>query len=148
MATKIRKTVKPVHRKATLPRSPREVGGLLKHTWDNTLASLSSAQTDIEKQVKSLMKRNKIDASDAQALLHSLNAAFLRERQHVLRALDGRVKDLQARIAKERKVVGRRIDGAVQSTLGSLNIPSRSEVAHLTHKVEALSAKIDRMKRR
>lgn len=149
MAAKSRKkTVKPIHRSASLPRSPREAKEMLKHTWDTTLANLSGAQADLEKQVKSLLRRNRIDASDASALMQSLNAAFVRERKQAVKALDGRVKTLQTRIAKERKVVGKRIDGAVQSALGSLNIPSRTEVATLTRKVDALSAKIDRMKRR
>jgi len=154
MAAKSRKTVKNrksgkhVTRSASLPRNPREAGELLKHTWDTTLASLAGAQADLEKQVKSLLKRNRIDASDASALLQSLNAAFVRERKQAVKALDGRVKSLQTRIAKERKAVGKRIDGAVQSALGSLNIPSRSEVAELTRKVEALSGKVDRLVRR
>lgn len=148
MAAKSRKTIKPVARTASLPRSPREAREMIQQTWNTTLANLTSAQADVEKQVKSLLKRNKIDASDASALMQSLNAAFVRERKQAVKALDGRVKTLQTRIAKERKVVGKRIDGAVQSALGSLNIPSRSEVHELTRKVEVLSSKVDRLGRR
>ena len=120
---------------------------MIKHTWEATLASLNEAQQGLEKQVKSLLKRNKINASDAGALMDSLNAAIERERKKALKQVEARVKDLQGRVEKERKVLARTIDGAVQSTLGTLNIPSRREVAELTRKVEALSARIDRLRR-
>lgn len=153
MPAKIRKPVarRSVRRPAAvpdhLPRTPQEAGEMIKHTWESTLASLNEAQQGLEKQVKSLLKRNKIDASDAGALMDSLNAAIDRERKKALKQIEARVKHLQARVEKERKVLARTIDGAVQSTLGTLNIPSRREVAELTRKVEALSARIDRLRR-
>lgn len=150
------KTKKPVARRAPrrapampdhMPRTPQEAGEMIKHTWEATLASLNEAQQGLEKQVKSLLKRNKINASDAGALMDSLNAAIERERKKALKQVEARVKDLQGRVEKERKALARSIDGAVQSTLATLNIPSRREVAELTRKVEALSARIDRLRR-
>jgi polyhydroxyalkanoate synthesis regulator phasin len=142
--TKPRRTSKPA---SALPRTPREAGELLKQTWEQTLTSLTATQKEIEHQVRQLMKRNKIDASDARTLLASLNAAVARERKQAVRRLEGGVVELQGRIAKERRALGHSVERAVQQALGALNIPSRRELHELTRKVEALSAKIDRLKR-
>jgi hypothetical protein len=45
-------------------------------------------------------------------------------------------------------MVGRAVDDAVKRTLAALNMPSRQEIQDLTHRVEELSHKIDRVRRR
>jgi hypothetical protein len=65
-----------------------------------------------------------------------------------MKQFEGRLTVLQTRARKERRMVGRAVDGAVNRTLAALNIPSRQEIHDLTHRVEELSQKIDRFRRR
>jgi polyhydroxyalkanoate synthesis regulator phasin len=101
----------------------------------------------MEKQVRQLMKRNKIDPKEAQAMLRHLGARLQRERKRALAQLESRIKTLQARVKKERKAFGKAVDEGVQRGLAAFNIPSRQEVADLTRKVEELSRKIDSLRR-
>ena len=58
------------------------------------------------------------------------------------------MSELSVRVEKERKSLGRKVESAVKTTLGSLNIPTRSEINLLARRVEELSRKIDGLKRR
>jgi polyhydroxyalkanoate synthesis regulator phasin len=120
----------------------------LRQTWSATVSALTSAEQEVEKQVRLLLKKNKIDTKDAQAMLKTLGARVQSERKRAARELESRLKTLQSRIKKERKALGRTVDDAVQGALATFNIPSRQEVADLTRKVEELSRKIDGLKRR
>ncbi len=119
----------------------------VRETWQSALEALSEAEGDVEKQVRHLLAANRIDASDAGTLLKTVGSALDRGRQGAVRELETRAAAVQQRIADERQALRRAIDEGVQSTLASFNIPSRKEVAELTHKVEALSRKIDALRR-
>jgi polyhydroxyalkanoate synthesis regulator phasin len=119
----------------------------LRDTWYATLGALTSAEENLEKQIRRLLKRNKVTTTDASAMLKDIGALIGRERRKALKDLDARVKALQARVRKERKVVSRTVNDAVQTALAAVNIPSRHEVHELTRKVDELSRKIDRFKR-
>ncbi len=119
----------------------------VRDTWQSALAALSEAEGDVEKQVRHLLSQNRIDASDAGTLRRTVGAALDRGRQGALRELETRAAAVQQRIAGERQALRRAIDEGVQSTLASFNIPSRQEVAELTSKVDALSRKIDALRR-
>jgi polyhydroxyalkanoate synthesis regulator phasin len=123
-------------------------GARLRETWSATLATLASAEAEVEKQIRTLLKNNNISSKDARSALRDLRARIDRERKKALKQLDARLVGLQTRIRKERKNVSRMVDDGVQSALAALNIPSRKEVADLTAKVEQLSRKIDSVRRK
>ena len=129
-------------------KAGRKAGAVLRDTWAATLEALSSAEKEMEKQVRGLLKRNKISSKEAQILLKDVQVRFEKQRKRAMKELDARLKTLQARVKKERKVVARLVEDAVQGTLAALNIPSRQEVSELTRKVDELSRKIDAFKRR
>jgi polyhydroxyalkanoate synthesis regulator phasin len=150
MAMKRRKKT-TTRRKGAAPRrsvrARRSTTNRLKDTWYATLSALTSAEENIEKQVRVLLKRNKISTKDASAMLKDLRTLIDRERKKGLRELESRLSSLQGRLRKERKVLSRLVNEAVEGTLASFNIPSRHEVAELTRKVDHLSRKIDAFKR-
>jgi polyhydroxyalkanoate synthesis regulator phasin len=127
---------------------PRSAGARLRETWAATLATLTSAEAEVERQIRTLLKNNNINAKDARTALRDLRTRIDRERRKALKQLDARLQVLQTRIRKERKNVSRMVEDGVQSTLAALNIPSRKEVADLTAKVQELSRKIDRVRRK
>lgn len=138
-------------RKATHPkrtaRRPPSTGDRIKDTWFATMSALTSAEEKVEKQVRLLLKRNKISTKDAATMLDDVRALIDRERKRGLKELEGRARSLQTRLRKERKALARMVNEAVQATLATFNIPSRQEVAELTRKVDQLSRKIDGFKR-
>lgn len=123
-------------------------GEVLRDTWHSTLVALTAAEQEVEKQVRDLLKRNRITAKDASALLRDLGSRAEVERRKAMKDLEARLGSLQKRMKKERKVVGRAVGEAVTGALASLNIPSRSEVTELTKKVDQLGAKIDSFRKR
>jgi len=134
-------------RRATVRRA-KGTAEILRETWTSTVDALGSAEKEVQKQFKGLLKRNKIGSSDAAKALKDLGARIGRERKKALKQLEGRLATLQTRLHKERKVLGRMVDDAVKGALATFNIPSRQEVAQLTRKVEELSRKIDTFKKR
>lgn len=134
-------------RKAVRRKAQRKPVAVLRDAWQAARKALVSAEQRMEKQVRALLKRNRINTKDAQATIEELRARAEKERRKALALLDSRLKSLQSRVKKERKALGRVVQGAVQSTLAALNIPSREEIAGLTRKVEALSRKLDARKR-
>ena len=146
-----RKKKTTTRRKGAAPRrsarTPRSTTDRLKDTWYATLSALTSAEENVEKQVRGLLKRNKIGTKDASAMLKDLRTLIDRERKKGLRDLESRLSSLQGRLRKERKVLARMVNEAVEGTLATFNIPSRHEVAELTRKVDQLSRKIGAFKR-
>jgi len=111
---------------------------------DATLASLSSAEASVEKEVKALLRKNKIRVEDAGELLTSLEKRFGRERKRALKQIEGRLDTLQARVKKERSHLTKLVNEAVQGALSSFNIPSRREVAELTARSTSCRARSTR----
>ena len=138
---------KKAERKTTA-RKPRGTAEVLRETWASTVAALGSAEAEVQKQIKGLLKRNRIGARDAATVLKRFGARVERERKKALKQLEARLAPLQARVQAESKVVGRKVGQAVKGGLAAFNIPSRQEVNDLTRKVEELSRKIDAFKRR
>jgi len=120
----------------------------LRDTWDATLASLSTAEAAIQKEVKTLLRKNKIRVEDASELVASVEKRIARERKRALKQIEARLNTLQTRVKKERHHLTRLANDAVQGALATFNIPSRREVAELTRKVDELSGKIDSLRRR
>jgi len=137
----------PKRKKATT-RKIRGTGEVLREAWVTTQRALVSAEAQMEKQVKVLLKKNNIDPREAAAALKKLGARVEKGRKKALKQVEARLSTLQTRVHKERLVVGRRVDDAVKAALATFNIPSRKEVAELTRKVDELSRKIDGLKRR
>jgi polyhydroxyalkanoate synthesis regulator phasin len=119
----------------------------LREGWQAGLSRLAAAEQDAEKQVRRLIKRNRISAADAQQLLGALRSRLVSERKRVQRDVIARLKALDTRVKKERHVLGRVVNDAVRHALAAFNIPSRREVAELTRRVEELSRKIDASRR-
>jgi vacuolar-type H+-ATPase subunit H len=140
--TKRRKTARP----GRAARAGRTTGDRLRDTWYATLSALTSAEQNLEKQVRVLLKKNKIGTRDAATMLKDARSLIDRERKKAVRELERRISDLQERLRKERKALARMVNEAVQATLATFNIPSRHEVAELTRKVAQLSKKIDAFK--
>jgi hypothetical protein len=123
-------------------------GEVLRDTWHSTLVALTTAEQEVEKQIRQLLKRNRIQSRDAAGVLRELGSRAEVERKKAMKDLEARLSSLQARMKKERKVVGRAVGEAVTGALASLNIPSRREVTELTKKVDQLGAKIDTFRKR
>jgi polyhydroxyalkanoate synthesis regulator phasin len=143
MATNVRKTKKTV--KIVRGRKPvarQGAGDRLRRTWDNTVEAITAAESDLERQVKALLKRNRISTTDAKAMFQDLSALIGRERKKALREFETRLTAIQTRARKQRKAVGQAVDEALQTALASFNIPSRQEVRELTRKVDELSRRV------
>jgi polyhydroxyalkanoate synthesis regulator phasin len=120
----------------------------IREAWETGLERLAAAEKQVEKQLRRLIKKNKLNAKDAGALLASMGTRLASQRKRAGKELDARLKLLQARVKKERKSLTRVVDDAVRGALAAFNIPSRREVADLTRRVEELSRKIDAFRRR
>lgn len=141
---------RPLARRARASRRPEARKGAaerLRQTWTSTVEAITAAESDLEKQIKALLHRNKISTKDASAMFKDLSALVSRERKKALRDLETRMSAIQARAVKQRKVVGAAVDDALQGALARFNLPTRHEVRVLTRKVDELSRKIDRFKR-
>src|SRR5262249_5921428 len=130
-------------RKAVAEITPERAGAAIRDTWSQALTAITTAEESLEKQVRTLLKKNRISTKDAATMLDDVSALVRRERRKAVKELDARMKTLQTRIVKERRVVGRMVIDGVQNALAAFNIPSRQEVAELVRKVDQLSAKID-----
>jgi polyhydroxyalkanoate synthesis regulator phasin len=135
-------------KKKTATRNVRGTGEVLREAWGTTQRALVSAEAQMEKQVKALLKKNEIGPREAKEALRKLGARLEKGRRKALKQVEARLSTLQARIHKERLVAGRMVDDAVKAALATFNVPSRKEVAELTRKVDELSRKIDGLKRR
>ena len=108
--------------------APKGAADRLRQTWTSTLAALTAAESDLEKQVKAVLHRNKISTKDASAMFKDLKALVGRERKKALADLENRLGAIQTRAVKQRKVVGAAVDDALQSALARFNLPTRTEV--------------------
>jgi phosphate uptake regulator len=129
-------------------RQPRTAQDAIRETWKQALRTLASAETEVQKQVKALLKRRRIASADAAQVLKGLRVRLERERKLALKQLESRMTTFRSAVSKERKVVGKTFDRAVHRALAALDIPSRREVAELTRKIDDLSKKIDAFRRR
>ncbi len=134
--------------KAEATTTGRTAAEVARGAWQQAVEAVVSVEQQAEKQVRRLLKKNKLSGKEAARIVADLQGRFERERKKAGKRLDAQLKALQARIQKERASAGKRVGQAVQHTLASLNIPSRREIAELTRKVEELSRKIDALKRR
>ncbi len=131
-------------RKTTRKRGSTEP---LKQTWSAAVGALQSAQDEAERQIRSVLKKNKISAKDTSGVVKELRKRLDKERAKAVKQLEGRVTTLQAMVTKEKKTVSRLVDRAVKNALATFNIPSRQEIAQLTKKVDQLTKKIDALSR-
>ncbi len=151
---KAHKTMRTTLRKAVHKTSRRAAAvshgatDTLRTAWEQTQHAVGRAQVEAEKQVKLVLKRNKIGGRHADEVLKDLAKRFQKERKKAQHGLETQLHTLAGRVHKERRAAGKRLGDAVEQTLAGLNIPSRREVADLTKKVEELSRKIDALKRR
>jgi polyhydroxyalkanoate synthesis regulator phasin len=148
-AKNTKKKTAPKARRAATPKTevPKGAAARLRQTWNSTVEAITAAESDLEKQVKAVLHRNKISTKDASAMFKDLAALVGRERKKALGDLEVRLGAIQARAVKQRKAVGAAVDDALQSALARFNLPTRTEVRELTRKVDELSRKIDRFKR-
>jgi poly(hydroxyalkanoate) granule-associated protein len=143
------KTKSPTRRTTSRRKTARKgKADPLKETWSAALGALQSAQDEAERQIRSVLKKNKISAKDASGVVKELRKRLEKERAKAVKQLEGRVNTLQKTVTKEKKAMGRMVDRAVKNALATFNIPSRQEIAQLTRKVDQLSKKIDSFARR
>ena len=131
-----RKSRKKVASKASGSASWRDA-------WHVTLKALSSAEREVDIQVRGLLARNKLGRKDAQKLLDKVGTRLQKERTKTLKEIQTGVKKLQTQVQREQKNLNRAVDDAVGQALAALNIPSRREVTTLSRRVQQLSKKID-----
>ena len=122
----------------------RSAADVLRETWEATLKSLSAAEAELQKQVRSLLNGKGIGAEAAESL-RGWGQRLDKERRKLARDIESRMSSLQARVQKERQSAARVVDDTVRGALAALNIPSRQEINELTRKVDELSRKIDGM---
>jgi len=127
-------------------KSKAPASGTWREAWHVTLKALSSAEREVDSQVRSLLARNKLSRKDAQKLLDSFGKRVEKERKRTLKEMQSGIKKLQTQVQKEQKSFNRAVDDAVEQALAALNIPSRREVATLSRRVQQLSKKIDGLK--
>ena len=139
--------VKTARRSRPIPRARRAKRSMDK-TWKDTRAALSSAEATVGKRVEALVRRSGVDTRQAKKALVAWRHRLDRQGRKAMKQVEGRLAVLQTRARKERRVVGRAVDDAVKRALAALNIPSRQEIHDLTRRVEELSQKIDRFRRR
>ena len=101
-------------------KNARTTGEMMRETWGAAVGAFTAAEEEMARQLRDLLRRNRISAGDASAALGGLTA----------------------RLARERKSLGRTLDGALHGALASLDIPSRREVADLTRKVDQLTQRL------
>ena len=124
-------------------RSARTTGEMLRETWSAAVTALTAAEEEMARQLRRMLRRNRITPADAATALSELRVRFARERARARRRIDAGASDIAVRLDHERKNVGRALDSAVHGALASFNIPSRQEVAQLTRKVDELSRRIE-----
>ena len=92
--TKVRTLRKPEARK---PEGPKSAAERLRQTWNTTVEAITTAESDLEKQVKAVLHRNKISTKDASAMFKDLSALVGRERKKALHDLETRLGAIQAK---------------------------------------------------
>jgi polyhydroxyalkanoate synthesis regulator phasin len=138
---------KPVQRARARRFEVRRTAARLSRTWDDTREALGTAEANVEKKVRALVKKSGIDTRKAKATLAAWRNRLERERRRALKRFESELSLVQSRAKKERRAMARMVDDAVQGALAALNIPSRKEVHELTRRVEDLSRKIDGFRR-
>lgn len=135
-------------KRKTARKTAAKPAGRIEETWTATLGALTRAEAELQKQVRALIKKNKLPVEDATRLLSDFQSRVVRERKKARKDLEAWLRGMQSRVKKERTHVSRLATEAVQSALATFNIPSRKEVSDLTRKVDELSRKIDSLRRR
>jgi len=138
---------KAVARRARASRRGGKAPSRIQSTWKEALRTLEGAEKQAEKEIRSFIKRSKLDTRQAAGLWKRWNARLDRESRKAARHLEVGLADLQTRARRESRAFGRMVDDAVLGALAALNIPSRDEVQQLTRKVNQLSRKIDGFRR-
>jgi polyhydroxyalkanoate synthesis regulator phasin len=127
---------------------PRTAQAAIRDTWNQGLKTLASAEAEVQKQVRTLIKRRNLASGEAAKVVKDLRARLEKERKFALKQIEARLATLRTAVGKERKVVGKTLDRAIHRAMAALDIPSRREVAELTRKIDDLSRKIDAFRRR
>ena len=138
------KSSRKSRKKVVTSKRPRSASW--REAWQVTLKALSSAEREVDKQVRDLLRRNKLSRKDAQKLLDKFGARLEKQRARTLKEMQAGIKKLQMQVRREQKSLNRSIEDAVEQALAALNIPSRREVATLSRRVQQLSKKIDALK--
>jgi hypothetical protein len=129
-------------RKTPVPAGQR-AAALVREGWQAAVEALSTAETQVGRQVQAFMKQRQLTGKDASVALRDLRRRLEKERRKAARQLDARLGVIQTRVMREGQALGRSADAAVERALGALNIPSRKDIGRLTNKVEELSKKLD-----
>jgi len=137
----------PTKKKTTRSKGAAEsTADTLRERWQAALKAVATAEAELEKQWKTLVKKSGLSGKDAKGALQELRVRLEKERQRALKGIEAGVAGLQARVKEERAVLSRKADEVMKSALVAFNIPSRQEVGELTRKVNELSRKIDTFK--
>jgi poly(hydroxyalkanoate) granule-associated protein len=133
---------------ATKKQSRAAKANPVKSQARNVADTIKGAPKMAEERVMTLIESSKPAIERAQALASRAGRNIRKQADAIREDLASRASTIGTRVDKERKNLGKRVDGAVKATLASLNIPTRSEINLLTKRVEELSKKIDRLKKK
>jgi hypothetical protein len=123
--------------------SGQAAAALFRDRWRAAVGALSAAEAQVGRQVQAFLKENSRKSPATTATVRDLGRRLDKERKKASRNLDVRLTALQKRVAKDSQALGRSAEQAVERALGALNIPSRADVARLTHKVDELARRLD-----
>jgi polyhydroxyalkanoate synthesis regulator phasin len=138
----------PRPRRRTARKSATRIRKTFARNTGKAVHAIKEVPKTAEARVKALIESGKPALEKAQAFATETGKTLSKQTRAIRKDIALRVSDLGVRVEKERKSLGRKVEGVVKATLASLNIPTRSEINLLARRVEELSRKIDRLKRR
>lgn len=134
-------------RRSRVVRTAGETVSNLRKSVAGAVDQIRDTEAKVEKQLRALVRKNKLSRKDASRILSSVKDRLQHQRRSAMKQIDASLKVVQSRFRRESHAASRVAENAVRRTLAALNIPSRKEILELTAKVDALSRRIASMKR-
>ncbi|MEO8360094.1 MAG: phasin family protein [Vicinamibacteria bacterium] len=141
-----RKTAAPTAAKAR--KAVKKATRTVTKETASAVEMIKDAPKMAQERVNAFIESGKPALARAQAAMNETGRTLSKKTMAIRKDLAHRMSDVGTRVGKERKALGKKVESAVKTTLASLNIPTRSEINLLAKRVEELSLKIDRLKRR
>jgi poly(hydroxyalkanoate) granule-associated protein len=120
----------------------------LEKGWKGAQRLLRSAESSLGRRVAEIAEQSGIPTRDVARRAKAWRVRLGQQGRKARARMSARLADLQKRAGRERRTLAHRIDDSVARALAALNIPSRRELQQLSRRVEELSARIDRLRRR
>ena len=79
-------------------QNARTAGDMMRETWSAAVTALTSAEEEMARQLRLMLRRNHITPAAAATALSDLRERFTRERNRARRRIDEGVGDFSARL--------------------------------------------------